>query len=335
MRILTEFPVSFRTNRIADADLGYRLDPTLADVDANGFRNGGLKPADAEVFAVGDSHTYGNNVVAEESWPAGLGRISGRRVYNTGVGSYGIASYHAMLARMLGKGTAVAIVAIYPANDFLPRASFCEINFAGPYWAVEVKRLNLQLAEMQDDCRSDKNRGASFNAWVRGNVAVVSAVNELLLRPYHAHQTSVPLPGGLPAVDLEDQWRDREATRKERALMAESKKLFADWGGRWKGRVGIVMIPSKLRVLYEILTQRGVKVPAAVEEIAGQEIAVEDFVRTEAGLNGIAFDTPLLDLVGAMETGRVYPSYDGHPVALGYEKYAAAAARVLGKLDIR
>lgn len=95
------------------------------------------------------------------------------------------------------------------------------------------------------------------------------------------------------------------------------------------------MIPSRLRVLYETLTQRGERVPKGVEEVAKQEITVEEFVWTEVELNGIAFDSPLPDLVEAVGTGQVYPAYDGHPVVLGYEKYAIAAARLLPKLDIR
>ena len=172
LRILTDFPVSFRTNRVADVNLGYRLDPSLRDVDANGFRNSGMEQADAEVFAVGDSHTYGNNVDQADSWPAVLGRISGRRVYNTGVGSYGIATYHAVLSRILTKHTAVAIVAVYPANDFLPRASFCEIDFESPFWSTETKRINLQLGVLQNDCSNDENRRKGFSTWARGNVAL-------------------------------------------------------------------------------------------------------------------------------------------------------------------
>ena len=63
--------------------------------DAWGFRNREV-PASADIVTIGDSHTYGNTATMEDSWPYALGRLSGQRVYNVGLGGYGPNQYFAV-----------------------------------------------------------------------------------------------------------------------------------------------------------------------------------------------------------------------------------------------
>ncbi len=58
---------------------------TTGRFDAWGFRNRSVPDA-ADIVAIGDSHTYGNTATMDDSWPYVLGRLSGRRVYNMGLG---------------------------------------------------------------------------------------------------------------------------------------------------------------------------------------------------------------------------------------------------------
>ncbi len=60
--------------------------------DAWGFRNPNV-PESAEIVAIGDSHTYGNTATMDDSWPYVLARLSGRKVYNMGLGGYGPNQY--------------------------------------------------------------------------------------------------------------------------------------------------------------------------------------------------------------------------------------------------
>ena len=86
LRIFTEFPITELSNRVPDPILGYRYSTSLKDIDESGFRN---PPGHAaNIAALGDSHTYGVNVASEQTWPAQLGRLLQRNVYNYGVGSY-------------------------------------------------------------------------------------------------------------------------------------------------------------------------------------------------------------------------------------------------------
>ena len=56
--------------------------------DAWGFRNPNVPDA-AEIVAIGNSLTYGNTATMINSWPYVLARLSGRTVYNMGLGGYG------------------------------------------------------------------------------------------------------------------------------------------------------------------------------------------------------------------------------------------------------
>jgi hypothetical protein len=37
----------------------------------------------------GDSHTFGNTATMNDSWPSVVARVTGREVYNLGLGGYG------------------------------------------------------------------------------------------------------------------------------------------------------------------------------------------------------------------------------------------------------
>lgn len=63
-------------------------------IDAEGLRSCGESAASSEsgdraILTVGDSYTYGDEVRDEETWPAQLQRLTGRRVLNAGVTGYG------------------------------------------------------------------------------------------------------------------------------------------------------------------------------------------------------------------------------------------------------
>ncbi|HEY6982517.1 SGNH/GDSL hydrolase family protein [Reyranella sp.] len=79
-----------------DALLGYVPRPNYAaggvSFDGQGFRaTGDLSPVtgDRPILAVGDSYTFGDEVTDNETWPAHLETLTGRRVLNGGVSGYG------------------------------------------------------------------------------------------------------------------------------------------------------------------------------------------------------------------------------------------------------
>ncbi len=335
LRLFTRFPISYLSNLVHDSNLGYRLSASLNDIAKNGFRNPSAN-SPIDIFAVGDSHTFGNNVGSKDSWPSVLASETALRVYNTGIGSYGIASYHAILTQFLGETReSKALVAIYVRNDFLPKFSFCEIEFDKEFWLREQRRLGMNLLPSQRGCdMSNIRTKPEWGKWIIGNVAVVSIVNRMILKPFENYLRSIPLPSGLPNIDESSLTFDDEMAHGETDLMQQSIRIFADWGATWKGRVAIVLIPSKARVFYEILRNRQAisGAPAALVAVAKRQIELEDFVLAQAALNGIPIESALPDLVKEMDKD-LYPVFDNHPYEKGYIAYARAAKRALKTLS--
>ena len=91
LRAFTHFPIhGTKNNRVGHPVLGYTLNPSLSYVDASGFRNPMQDKRQHDIVAIGDSHTYGDNVGWKDAWPYRLGRILNKSVYNYGIGGYGI-----------------------------------------------------------------------------------------------------------------------------------------------------------------------------------------------------------------------------------------------------
>ena len=96
LRVLTPYPVNLQSNMVPHLQLGYVLDPEMADVDVNGFRNAEV-PQEVDIVTIGDSHTQGFNVTSDQSWPGQLARQLNQSVYNMGVGGYGPLQYKTCL----------------------------------------------------------------------------------------------------------------------------------------------------------------------------------------------------------------------------------------------
>jgi hypothetical protein len=102
------------------------IDPVLGAVpkvdsgrfDAWGFRNPQV-PERAEIVAIGDSHTYGNTATMNDSWPYVLSRLTGKSVYNMGLGGYGPNQYlHLLKTRALGLRPRIVLCGLYMGDDF-------------------------------------------------------------------------------------------------------------------------------------------------------------------------------------------------------------------------
>jgi lysophospholipase L1-like esterase len=116
----TAFPLigsqQSEAQELPDAELGYRIAPLQGGHDANGFRNEGVLPR-PDIVAIGDSQTWGNNAELSETWPAVLGGLENRSVYNMGVYGYGPIQYEVLLERALSLSPKIVILGLYFGND--------------------------------------------------------------------------------------------------------------------------------------------------------------------------------------------------------------------------
>ena len=117
----------------------------MAGFDTWGFRNRKV-PESADIVAVGDSHTYGNTATMDESWPYVLGRLTGRQVYNMGMGGYGPNQYfYLSKSKALSLKPRMILWGLYMGDDFENAYS---ITYGLTYWA-SLRKLQLQRANFQ------------------------------------------------------------------------------------------------------------------------------------------------------------------------------------------
>ncbi|MGE0565654.1 MAG: SGNH/GDSL hydrolase family protein [Pseudolabrys sp.] len=88
------------------------------------------------ILAVGDSFTAGSEVVDEDTWPAQLERLIGRRVINAGVGGYGVDQAVLNAERLLPELVPkLVLVGIY--EDDIDRSGYKIYNAPKPYFVKE------------------------------------------------------------------------------------------------------------------------------------------------------------------------------------------------------
>jgi len=349
LRMFTPFPIGTQSHRSIDGKYGYRLDPTLGDVDEDGFRNLAGAHHGFQVAAVGDSMTYGNNVDSAHAWPAAFEAITGERTYNFGVGSYGIYSYHAIVLDALAGGAKGAIVAVFPGNDFAVVFSACDIMDAhSDFWLAEQKRLQLQALTGQVDGQSQctKARSISLKTKIFENVAILSLYHYVIrdrAKSLYARLFDRELseyytfPDGCPSVSrrsADDAGRMADLTSSETAAMfGDFERFAADWAERGRGRVGLLVLPSKERVIFEHLrrhNQLAIAEPGFIRSVERQ-IALEEKIREVADRLDLPYRSAVAATADALQEAilagqRFYPDSDGHPFESGYKAFARTAS---------
>lgn len=103
---------------IRDNILGITIAPNSSGFDEWGFRNRRV-PSTAELVAIGDSHTFGNTATMDDSWPSVVARVTGREMYNLGLGGYGPNQYyHLLTTRALKLHPKWVLCGLYMGDDF-------------------------------------------------------------------------------------------------------------------------------------------------------------------------------------------------------------------------
>ncbi len=139
---------AFLQQKIPDARLGHRPNPRYPGHDDNGFRNPGV-PTSAFAVALGDSHTYGSGVQSEQAWPRVLAELSGRSVYNMGLGGYGPVHSLLLWEEALAFQPEVVIEAIYAGNDL--HDAFSLVYHGGQLPELKTGDVNQRQMILQEE----------------------------------------------------------------------------------------------------------------------------------------------------------------------------------------
>lgn len=121
-------------------------------IDADGLRSNGEGSASSDglIMAVGDSFTYGDEVRDEESWPAQLQRLTGRRVLNGGVTGYGFDQIVLRAEQLADVHKPSVIIVSFIAEDIERTEMRCMWWRDKPWFAIENDRLVLRGVPVAD-----------------------------------------------------------------------------------------------------------------------------------------------------------------------------------------
>jgi hypothetical protein len=345
LRIFTPYPVGDSSNKAADPDLGYRLSSDFPQADAAGFRNSASAPA--EVLAIGDSHTYGNNVGPKSSWPAVLTRNSGLQIYNAGMGSYGILTYHALLTSQCLPKARAAIIALYLANDISGGGSDGQIIAdPSPFWQREASALGLVWPERK---RSRKEfKGYSLIDRLRTSSAIIGNVRAVIdyKQGMPPGEPFYEFPDGVQPILVEHVVTHDNATNLKNpdvaTMLDNLERMAATWSRQEAVKVGVMIVPARERVVYAYFEKQGRLGELAPDFVSRLQNLIEMEKRCIQILSACAlpYREALPEVLDAFESelraGRsIYPGTgSGHPLEAGYASYAAAAFALLHDMGI-
>ena len=342
--LFTPFPIHSGKNRVFDERLLYVLNTSLKDVDDNGFRNPGI-PERVDVVTIGDSMTYGNGVTRDESWPYQLADMTGKSVYNFGVGSYGVYQYYELFGRALKFQPKHVIIALHVANDLAHNRDLLNL----PYWRRLADEFGLQTVHSLGPppnraggetrtLRKKYKPRSSLRAMIPAS-ATYSAFKYYKLK-YRRRSTpanSYTISKGPISLSIERRAPGTVGrfTDLNRPDVAEnffnSKILFEKIIETAKDTgvtLGVLLVPSRVAVYYEWGLRKGALMTEEFVTIAKyQDILSKNYQKffAERGVEVVDATEHLLAALDRSLAAGKFLYHSAHPPAAGYEAVARAA----------
>ena len=334
LRFLTPFPIHGEmANRVAHPLLGYTLDPSNNEVDANGFRNPTAEGT-FDIVAIGDSHTQGFNVVSAESYPQQLASMLGVAVYNAGVGGYNVYQYPHLAALAAEKSPSMVLLGLLPSNDLLR-------NIPANESLTAIPGLNLDAVPIKTVKDRLEQSRPSVGDILQSKLAIVSAASYLNNKRTSNNDSYHDVGGQaikkdrvanhLKYTNLSDP-AIRTSFENSLTVISFINSELGNQGIKF----GVMILPSKELVLQEWAQAGNIPLPEGYRidnEAALIAAYVEYFSNT--GINYINATPFVLEAFQTdTQSGRIfYPRGDGHPFVNGYQSYARAAETLIRKIN--
>ena len=347
-------PSDFLTlDMVPDKVLGAVPSPAaMAGFDKLGYRNREV-PNTADIVAIGDSHTYGNAARMEDSWPYVLGRLTGRRVYNMGMGGYGPNQYDYLLkTKALKLKPRMIICGLYMGDDFENAFS---ITYGLDYWSYlrqfPVEDVNFDIwkappsaGSLQREARAWLSRHsvvyqilfhASFLGRLQGEVQIKEApqfdpsITSLVIPDKNITEAFHPI-GMLTRIDQQSP-NVREGMRITFELLKEMNELCK----RNNIQFVVVVIPAKEMVFASYFQSNG---SLPLSDVVNQLLANEGLAREKTFRFLTDSNIPYVDALPALTASAADELYartanDIHPNKNGYRVIAQAVAQRLKQLE--
>lgn len=308
-----------------------------------GFRNAKV-PTAVEIVALGDSHTFGNTAKANEAWPQVLQQLTGRTVYNMGMGGYGPNQYyHLFNTKALGVKPQMLICGLYMGDDF---ENAYLITYGLDHWA-HLRRLPAASVDF-NIWREHEEPGwhKRIRVWlsehsvlyklvvhgvlgrIKGNVQIENAAKlydsatTLILPDKNIREAFLP-KGILMRLNQEDE-RIREGMRITFHLLKEMKDICRTNNIEFL----VAVIPTKEMVFSEYLEHNPkIELSEMIDKLLANERKARDATFSFFTASGIRFIDALPSLQGAV--GRelyAHTAADMHPSKNGYRVIAQTIA---------
>jgi lysophospholipase L1-like esterase len=346
LRVFTPFPISRSSNSIFDPVLGHRMDPGMRGIDSAGFRNP-ESLATADIVAIGDSQTYGYNVHSHDAWPRKLAGMTGKSVYNFGVGNYGILQYIALMDKAIQMRPEYIIIGLYLANDLDDVHKLIRKNNNWRRWKDDFLKTHTLPHDF-----SFKNDGEEMSTRHEQSLEVHEKVAVLSLCRYFAERHFTPKIAAqnrtnMLIIDEENLFTLMKHERVRRhakfmdlerpniAFALEITQVFLEDAKKRCDekniRLFVLFIPSKEDVLYNYLLSRHYTLIHEYHtEIRSEENLKKRLMEFMDKSEILYADAKPLLARAIEQESKLYPMYDdGHPYERGQQLYAEAVQRTL------
>lgn len=284
--------------------------PGLGPHDALGFRNGTV-PVVSDVVVIGDSITYGNNAIMEQTWPAfAISALSdgAATVYSMATGGWAAVQYLDMFGKATMFRPHVIVVAFYTGND--PLESFAMV-YGNAHW---------QWLKPDDALEGTDAPRVTFPApeAERWPVAFGDGVRTVFTPTYRLSSN-----------------RDHPAVDAGYAIMADVADRIGELAQQAGIRVAFTVIPTKELAFARKVDHEGLAQPADYATLIRRERArIDSLSESIRAIPGALY----IDVLEALQQAVLGPenlytdSMDGHPAAAGYKVIGETVAAQLGGL---
>jgi|SRR5579871_3836534 len=352
LRLILNSSDYLEVEMINDPILGATPSPhSRSGFDAWGFRNKKV-PDHVDIVAIGDSHTYGNTARMEDSWPYVVSRMTGRSVYNMGLGGYGPNQYAYLLQRALTLKPRLVICGLYMGDDF--ENAFL-ITYGLDHWAYLRKLPNKNV----DSNIWPKSESRSFGAvreWLARNSVLYQLlfhgpVSGLLQGDYRITHAPELYPGNATALSLPEKnileaflpvaiyHRIDQNSRAIQDGMRITFQLLKEMNEKSHQNGAdflVVVIPTKESVFSEYLEHNS-KLP--LDDVLDQVIAFDRQARSKLFEALSESGIPYVDALPALRQEVGHQLYartptDMHPGKNGYRVIGTAVSDFLKKSTV-
>jgi lysophospholipase L1-like esterase len=279
-------------------------EPGMGPHDILGFRNQRV-PKVADLLFIGDSQTYGNNVLASENWPRQLLReLANPQVvdYNISTGGWAAVQYLHLFRLAKAFRPKVIIVAFYSGNDSLE-------SFKEAYRFERFKELrpdhSLTFADMPHWQFPPPREDAWQVQFKDGSKTIFTPK----LRWYSNDPSSAPVRAGYQ-------------------IMQNVARIIAREAGESKVALLFTIVPTKELVFLKRLQQERIELREDYRKLVEAENTHIRSLSAVMKESGAAY-VDLLDALSeeALQTSLCYPpDQNGHPLYAGYRAIARALA---------